>query len=345
MFLRNNGRSRLRDVDLSVASWFLFASVLWELLFNRLAWSVRLYAGVGAEGPLSLLAMSGRFAMASSGIMAMVLICAGLPRIAGDPRFGPLPLRVILTLASPFYLPVICVSIFRPVSTELVMYAYISIVGSAAFLCAMIASRNLDSTKKRLVIALGAVQIMAAAERMFAYAGASEEVLRNSYLFSEVLLLVTPIFGFFILKPGGLLEFVKRPHTLGLFFACTCACIATLISVIMPSKGLLQTIAYRTLGMTMPLPWSTPFYIISLFLGTLIVGTLMLPSRRWPPTDHSRRMGLGLLAIWTTGIQPDKPYQFALAFLGFIYLGRGLIGQLDKLPKKQETLQKAPLQH
>jgi hypothetical protein len=206
-----------------------------------------------------------------------------------------------------------------------------SIVGSAAFLCAMVVSKNIDSTKKRLVIALGAVQILAAAEHMFAYAGASEDVLRNSYLFSEVLLLVTPVFGFIILKPGRFLEFAKRPPTLGLFFACTTACIATLIAIIMPSKGLLQTIAYRTLGMTMPLPWSTPFYIVALFLGALLIGTSILPSKRWPPTDHSRRIGLGLLAIWTSGIQPDKPYQFALAFLGFIYLSRGLIGQLDNL--------------
>ena len=64
-------------------------------------------------------------------------------------------------------------------------------------------------------------------------------------------------------------------------------------------------------------------YMVGLFFGALLAGSLILPSRRWPPNTASRRVGLGLVCVWIAGIQPIHPYQYALMVLGFVFLARG----------------------
>ncbi|MDJ0761810.1 MAG: hypothetical protein QNJ97_02380 [Myxococcota bacterium] len=326
----HRSRADTRAIDLSSAAWFLVIVGLWEIIFNRLAYSLGLYTNVGASGALSWLATSGRFAMSAVATMTLVLACASLPRIASSTGFGPLPLRILIIFISPLYLPIICVAIFRPVSVGLIFYAYLAAAGSAAFLSVIVALRNIDSSRKRLILALGIVQLLAAFERLAANSDISEAILQNAYLLAEVLFLVTPIFGFFILKSGYVWAFIKRPHLLGLVFACLVTGLAILLVAVMPSTGQLIGIAYRTLGITMAIPHGTPLYLAAFFLGALIIGSSILPSRRWPPSPHTRRIGFGLFCIWSAGIQPSRPYLFALMLMGFIYLARGLVGEIEE---------------
>ena len=95
--------------------------------------------------------------------------------------------------------------------------------------------------------------------------------------------------------------------------------------VMAADPGIFSLVAFRSLQITLSIPGGTPVYIASLFLGTLVAGSLVLPSRRWTPSESSRRVGFGLVCIWTAGVQPTHPYQFALVLVGFLYLAKGLL--------------------
>jgi hypothetical protein len=326
------------SIDLSAAGWFLLAVGVWEILFNRLASAVGLYRNVGAMGFLSWLANSGRFSMNAVGIMALVLMCASLPRLAANPRFAPLSARVILMLASPFYLPVVCVAIFRPVSAELVLVGYLVAAGSAVFLSLLVAVKKIDPGPRRIVLALGIVQALGAFELMGRFAalfnpsGVFASLTHRSYLLAEVLFAVTPVFAFIVIRPGRLWDFIKRPHVPGLVFACAAAATTAYTMISASDVNFLKLIAFRTVGITVAIPGGAIVYAVSLFFGAFLAGSLILPSKKWPPSAASRRTGFGLLCVWIAGIQPTHPYQFALMILGFVYLAGGMLHDILEAP-------------
>ncbi|MCP4676838.1 MAG: hypothetical protein GY854_15255 [Deltaproteobacteria bacterium] len=326
-------------VDLSVAGWFLVVAGIWEILFNRLASAFGLYLNVGATGSLSWLADSGRLAMNASGIMALILACATLPRLAANHRFGGLPARVVLMLASPFYLPIICVAVFRPISAELILFGFLIAAASALLVAILVALGKVDSSSKRVILALGIIQVLGAFEllarvaALFHSSGALEALPRKAYLLAEVLFVVTPFFAFFALKPGRLGAYLRRPHLLGLTSACIAAAVAVFALIYVSDETFFKLIAFRTTGLTIVIPGGAPVYVAALFFGVLLTATLVLPSRNWPPDADSRRTGFGLICIWLSGIQPTHPYQFAMMLVGFIYLARGLLGEdLERAP-------------
>jgi len=319
-------------LDLTAAGWFLIAAALWELLWNRLASALGLYAGLGTEGPLTWLADSGQLAMNSVGIMSMVLLCAALPRLANNPAFARLPWRVVLMLTSPLYLPVIFVSIFRPVSQGLILLGYLAAALSAFLIAVLAAVRRIGSSRRRVFLALALIEILPAIEIATRYTGLVDPaeslgvVARRAYLFAEVLMAVLPVFAFFALGFGRLRAFARQPHLLALIAALLALGVGIWAAVHTGARDYLSLSAYRTLGITIAIPGTAgvAIYLVGLFFGTLLAGALILPSRRWPPTPASRRVGTGLLSIWIAGLQPIHPYQFALMVIGFVYLARGL---------------------
>jgi hypothetical protein len=296
-----------------------------------------LYSNVGATGFLSGLATSGRLAMNATGIMALVLACVFLPRLASTQRFAPRPIRFSLMLASPLYLPILCVSIFRPVGQALVLFAYVVASGSAILIAVSIAMRQHSRSIKRIAVILGLMEMLSVMDLVIRWIALSRpaysELLiilpRNIYFLSELLYVMIPILGFFVLTPGRIHRFVMRPHLLGLLFALLITGVAASIATYTSNEEFLRSVAYRTLGITMILPGGLIVYMVGLFFGATLVGTLFLPSKRWPPSGKSRRTGFGLTCLLMAGIQPTHPYQFILMFVGFLYLARGLIGDIS----------------
>jgi hypothetical protein len=323
--------SRTLPIELTLAGWFLIGAALWELLWNRLAAALGLYAGVGAEGALPWLADSGRLAMNSVGIMALALLCVTLPRLSNNRAFARLPWRVVLMLTSPLYLPVVFVSIFRPVSPLLILLGYLA-ASLSAFLIAMLAAfRRIGWRRRRIFIALGLIQLLPAFELTTRFtalidpASAMGVLPRRAYLIAEVLSAVLPTFCFFSLGYGRLRAFLRRPHALASVTALLALGLGIAAVIYTDGRDFLSLTAYRTLGITIAIPgtFGLVIYLTGLFFGTLLVGTLLLPSRHWTPTVATRRVGLGLGAIWISGLQPTHPYQFALMLLGFVLLARG----------------------
>jgi len=333
---RSREASAAPPIELTSAGWFLLAAAVWELLWNRLAPALGLFAGLGAEGPLAWLADSGQLAMNSVGIMSMVLLCATLPRLANNRAFARLPWRVVLMLTSPLYLPVIFVSIFRSVSQGLILLGYLAAALAAFLIAVLCAVRPIGSSRRRIFLALGLIQLLPAIEIATRYTGIIDPadslgvVTRRAYLFAEVLLAVLPIFSFFALGFGRLREFARRPHLLALIAAAVALGIGVWAAVHTGARDYLSLSAYRALGVTIAIPGTAGLavYLTGLFFGTLLTGSLILPSRRWPPNTASRRVGLGLVCVWISGIQPIHPYQFALTILGFVLLARGFFEPL-----------------
>jgi len=330
-------------IELTVAGWFLLAAAVWELLWNRLASALGLYAGLGAEGPLTWLADSGQLAMNSVGIMSLVLLCAALPRLANNRAFARLPWRVVLMLTSPLYLPVIFVSIFRPVSPGLILLGYLA-AALSAFLVAVLSSvRKIGSSRRRIFLALGLIEILPAIEIATRYTGIVDPVdsfsvvARRAYLFAEVLMAVLPVFAFFALGFGRLRAFARQPHLLALIVAVLGLGVGIWAAVHTGDRDYLSLTAYRSLGITIAIPGTAgvAVYLVGLFFGTLLAGSLVLPSRRWPPTPSSRRVGTGLICIWIAGLQPIHPYQFALMMLGFVFLARGFFDPVTAAEAEQ----------
>ncbi len=326
-------------IDIGAAGWFLLIVAIWELLLNRLASHLGIYSGVGAEGLLSGVAASGRLAMNAVGIMALVLTCVSLVRVASSQRFAPMPARVILMLTSPLYLPMICVAILRPVSDWLILLGYLVTAGSAALIAVLVAIKTPNRSKKRLVIALGLIQLLSAYELiarfavLFHPAGTLQSLPQNAYFVAEILFVITPVVGCFVLSPIRLRDALKHPPILALLFALSATSVAVCAVLYADNETFVRLVAYRIIGIKIVLPGGAALYTITLFFGAYLIGSLILPSRKWQPTPHSKRIGFGLAAIFIAGIQPTHPYQFALLILGFLYLARGMLGdQLDEPP-------------
>jgi hypothetical protein len=273
--------------------------------------------------------------------MALMLSCFALPQLARNPNFANLPSRIILMLASPLYLPVVCVAVFRPVLPQLVLVGYLISMGSTFFIAVLLAVGNLSGGSRRLILALGMITLLGALGLILS--GSSEITVRKIYLLTEVIYVITPILAFLALKPGSFRAFFRRPHLPGLVLALVVASIAFGVALYASKKTVLTLylVTFRTLGLTMGLPGGWILYIVALFLGSWLVGTLILPSRKWPTTTYSRRTGFGLTSIWIAGIQPIHPYQFVLVLLGFLYLARGLPTYVNSFRKStfkpQET--------
>lgn len=312
-------------VDVSVAGWFLLVASLWELLFNRLFASLGLYNNVGASGFLSGMADSGHFAMNATGVMALMLASMMLPRMASDSRLAPLPARVLLILSSPLYLPVVFVAVFRPINAALILVGYLVCTCSVLFLGILVALKKLDGGRRRIVLAMALIQFIAGFELVAS--SYFSDLSQRVYLLSEALYITTPIFSFFVFHKGHLLAFMRRPHLLALISSVIATGFATLIVLAATEKTALTLVlvAFRSLGVTLSIPGGAVLYLVALFFGTLTTGSLILPSRKWPPSPISRNVGLGLACMWIAGIQPTHPYQFILVLVGFLYLCRSML--------------------
>ncbi len=318
------------DIDVSIAGWFLLVASMWELVFNRLFASLGMYNNVGASGFLSGLADSGYFAMNATGIMALMLASLMLPRMAGDSRLAPLSARVLLILSSPLYLPVVLVAVFRPINAALILVGYLVCICSVLFLGILISLKKLDGGRRRIVLAMALIQFIAAFELVAS--SYFTDISQRIYLLSEALFITTPIFSFFVFHKGHVLAFVRRPHLLAVVFAVITTGFATLVVVAAADKTplTLVLVAFRSLGVTLSVPGGAILYLVALFFGTLTSGSLILPSRRWPPTPISRNAGLGLACMWIAGIQPTHPYEFILVLVGFLYLSRSMLESAAK---------------
>ncbi len=331
-------------IDLSSAGWFLLIVGIWELLFNRMAAALGWYNTLGTEGFLVGLASSGRLAMNATGIMALCLTCVILPRLAANARFSSLFFRIVLMLTSPLYLPLICVAVFRPVDPWLVFVGYLITTGVAVMLTVLTAVHRIDSSHRRMIIVLGIIQLLAATELVCRFVlslhpfGILEVLPKKAYLVAEVLYVVLPIFAFFAIRPGRLVEFIKRPHLPALIIALGAAAVAAAAAAQTKNTSVLSLVTYRSLGITLSIPGQVSAYIVSFFFGTLLIGTLILPSKRWSPTTRSRRVGIGLGCIWMAGIQPTHPYQFILMLAGFLYLSRGLLDEILEPIEEQPAM-------
>jgi hypothetical protein len=337
-------------VDIGVAGWFLLAAGIWELLFNRLASALGIYSKAGAEGFLGILATSGRFAMNTTGIMALCLSCAILPRLASNPQFASLSFRVVLMLTSPLYLPLICMAVFHPIDPLYVFLGYLITTAVAVMLAILTSTHRINGNARRLIFVLGLIEFLAAFELVcrfivsFQPLGSWEIVPKRAYLLAEALFVAVPFFAFFALRPGRFASFVRRPHALGLLLAAAALAVAVAAVVEIKSGSVLSLIAYRVLGVTLSVPGKAPIYVASLFLGTLLVGSLVLPSKRWPLDARSRRIGIGLGCIWIAGIQPTHPYQFILMLTGFLYLARGFLDGVLQETDTRAAAFSAPVQ-
>lgn len=304
---------------------------VWDLVFHRLARVLGYYNGAGASGIASAMATSGELAVNVAGVAALMIACVMLPRVAADPASGPRFFRFSLIIASSLCLPVICVSVFQIVSPRLVLVGYLSAVASVLLLASMIAIAKIGWKRRRVILALVLAEVFAAAELVLRIAAmaypsyALTLAASRAYLLAEVLFTAVPIFAFFVFLPGGVVGFLRRPHLPAVAAAVIAALLAVGACLRAADPGVFSLVAFRSLQITLSIPGGAPLYIASLFLGTLTAGSLILPSYKWPPSAASRRIGFGLVCIWTTGVQPTHPYQFALMLVGFLYLARALL--------------------
>ncbi len=323
--LNDRPRVAAPTIEISIAGWVLMGCSLIELLLNRVFTSFGVYDQVGAAGLLGHLANVGQFAMNATGILAVIIACILLPRLSSNTKFSGLPARILLMLTSPLYLPVIFVAVFRPVSSALVLVSYLVATLTIVFLTTLVAITRIDGGRRRIIIAFALIQLLAAFELMTS--AHLDGISHKAYMFAEALFIATPIFSFFIFLPGPVLVFLKRPHLPGLLFGLLTLGVAGFIAYWSMSKTLLTLIlvAFRSIGITMAVPGGLPVYLTALFFGAFLIGTLMLPSKRWRPTQDTRRTAIGLTCIWTAGIQPTHPYQIIMVFVGFLYLACSMV--------------------
>jgi hypothetical protein len=329
---RPETEGRNGSLELSPAGWLLVVAVVWELLVHRLASELGLFASVGAEGPLAWLADSGRLAMNATGIMALVLgSWVLIVRAIYNPRLAALPWRLALMFATPVYVPVLAVSIVRPLSPWFVLLGYAAATVAAAVLALIGFSRRVDGGRRRIFLALALIVLLPAFSLISRLTGLIAEesdssvFIRRAYLLAEVLLVVTPIYAFFALWYGRLRAFVRRPHLPALLVAVLS--LGGGIAVVLRTGGYLPVVAARAFGVFVAIPGPPVLYLLSLFFGSLLVGSCLLPSRRWPPQPSQRRAGMGLLLILACGLQPTHPYQIAATLAGFALAVSGLLGE------------------
>jgi len=330
-----------RTVELGVAGSFLLLTALWELVFNRLASYLGVYSGVGTRGPLAWLATSGHVAMVATGLMSIFLYWSTFARLINSRRFPGVWWRALLILISPVYQLVIMWSVFEQnIYPWLLLFSYVGAIATAVFVSVLAATRRISPGRRRTVLALGfmiALQAFAWVTLDFLEVdrfGDLGAVAIRAYLFSEVLMVTLPVIGFFTFFADSarkLGAFVRRPHFMALIGAHAATALAAAVVVRIGGDGsYLSQVAYLVVGVTVSIPGGPAVYLVALFFGALLVGCLMLPSRRWTPDEHTRRTGLGLGFIWIAGLQPYRVYQLALMLLGFLLLARGLSGERER---------------
>jgi len=335
---REDSPLKSKPLELTAAGWFLLVAAAWELVFNRLAHFLGIYSGVGSAGPLGWLATSGHFAMIATGLASIIIYWATFARLVNSRRFRGIWWRAVLILVSPVYQLVIMWSVVEPnIYPWLLFMAYMGVVATSLFVAILAATRPISPGRRRTVIALGLMIAMQAfgwttldfleVDR-FGDLGA---VAIRAYLFSEALMVILPVIGFFTLfigSPRELGAFIRRPHLPALALALAATSLG--IAVVARTGGdesFVSQVAYLVLGVTISIPGGAPVYLVSLFFGTLLIGCLILPSGRWRVGDSSRRVGFGLALIWMAGLQPYRVYQFALTLVGFLLLAHGLSGE------------------
>lgn len=330
-------------MELSIAGWFVLGAAIVELVIGRFASLLGIYLGVGASGPLAVLATVGEVAMVAAGIAGLGLLLGVLPSILGDRRFRGAWWRGLLILISPVYLLVTALAAFAPrLSSWLLLAAYLAAVLMATVLAGAAAALRTGGGPRRVVVALGAANLLQA----FAWASldffeidhesALGLVAVRSYLVAEVVWVVAPFLAFFGLvadSPARFGAFLRRPHALGLIAGLAAAAFgAALVARTWGQGAYLTQIAYLTLGVTLSVPGAPWVYVASAAVAALTVGCLVLPARRRPVDDASQRLGLGLALVWIAGLQPYRVFQFALMLLGFALVARGASGRAADPP-------------
>ena len=265
----------------------------------------------------------------------MVLTLPALARAVFDPRFGPWPARAAITGLAAGGLVVVSVSVFRALHPALVLGGYAFSVAAGVLTLVLAATRPLDGGRRRILISLALIQLLPAAElvaRAFGIDGAQSDLaasFRWAYLLAEVLLVVVPTFAFFTLELGRLRSLLRRPPLLALGFALGALAVGVAVVVRTGDPGVLSIVADRALGIT--LAWQISgivvLYLVSLFFGALLVGTLLFPGRSRAASASARRTGIGLVCLLAAGLQPSSPYLYSLSLFGALALATGLVDQ------------------
>jgi hypothetical protein len=325
---------RETGLELTVAGGLLLAAVLFELLFHRAGWVLGLYSNPGTAGtwPVEALAAGGRLAVHLVAVLGLALLLPVLARSVFDHAFGPWVARALLAGLATGGLVVCAVSVLLALPAALVLGGYVFATGAAVVALLLAAAGPLDGGRRRIALGLSLVVLLPAAELAARATGLSvpgaesAAFLRWSYLLAEVLIVVIPIFAFFALHLGRLRELVRRPPLAALGAAL--AALATALAIVARTgdPGHLSVVSNRILGITIALPARPVLavYLASLFFGALLVGIAVLPrAGRWPAAP-TRRIGLGLALLLTSGLQPSSPYLFSTMLLGALLVARGL---------------------
>lgn len=318
------------SLDVSTAGWFLVIATAWELVFNRLGFSVGWYRAVGVEGAMGWLVATALLSVNAVGLMALVLAGSGLLTVFPDRRYGPRIMRVGLMLLSPGTLPVIGVAIFLPLSVVAVRIGYIIAVVLCLLVVFMVSLRPVLRRHRRLLAVFGLTAALAAVQLVSIGAGIqadgwSGRFVSQSFAFSEALFVVSPLLAVLFAVPRrDMMELIKKPHVLGLCAALSVTGGAVAVALWLDNAVYFAIVANRLMGVHLTLPGGAVIYLMALFLGVYAVGALILPSRREPTDYRRRRLGFGLFFIWAAGLAPTKPYLFALMLVGFLELARGV---------------------
>ncbi len=328
--------SAYNNIEGSVAGWFLLIAAAWELVFNRIFSALGLYMKLESGTILAMLAESGRFATAGVAVMGILLTCIMLPRLAADSNLGSLPVRLILMLTSPLFLPVTCVAVFRPISIQLVLVSYLITISTAMFLSILVALNKYDGGEKRILVALALVEMIAAFELMSS--GFSQTMSKRAHLAAETIFIVVPIFAFLLYVVKKRRELLKFPPIIPIVFAATVTAFAFSVYAAASENNPfpLLLLSFKSLGLAMIVPGGVVPYLLSLFLGSLLVGFLIFPSKTLRSDSISRKQGFGLACIFMAGIQPTHPYLYIQVFVGFLFYTQYLLDtQRARLEEEQ----------
>lgn len=337
-----NARNDTLPLDLSVAGWFLLAAAIWELIAGRFAATFGLYQTLAPTEALTSLSDSVKIATASVAILSLTIAATGLVKLCTDERFAALPVRVTLLFASPFALPIIAVSIFRPVQAPLVRVGYLGTVILLSFLMFLTALHPVGGPKRRAAILLGMTPLMQAVALFgggFAVT-APESVLgqmaHHAAGLAQALYLATPLLLLSFLLPGGLKGFLRRPNPEAMGVSLVVAGLLAAGIALVQDPMILALSAFRAMGLSLNLSFAPTLYIVSAALTTLVGVSLI---RGKTSTIYERRVGLGILLVAIVGLHQFHPYRLALLLAGFVYLARGLVGPtLNALPQTAASL-------
>lgn len=328
------------SVDISIAGWCLLLVAVWELLVGRGAAVFGLYQNLGASGALAYLVDSGQVATTMVAVLSLTIAATGLVRLCTDDRFAALPVRVVLLFASPFALPIIAVSIFRPVQPQFVRVGYMGVVVVVAFLMLLVALHRIGGPKRRAAVVLGAVPLLQAVGLLsggFAMSAPESFIgymAHHAASLAQALYLASPLLLFPWLVPGGLRGFVRQPNLMAAAVALLTAALATGVTVLFGDPLLLGLAAFRAFGLSLDLPIAPALYVLSSAVTALVGASLLLPGGGRVRTSDERRVGLGVLLIAMVGLHQFHPYRFAVLLAGFIYVARGLVGPtLESIPR------------